>query len=889
MANPPGQRFRKCDLHTHTPASKCYKYKDHTAAELVAAALDKGLDAIAVTDHNSGAWVDEMKQAAAGTALTIFPGVEISTGENYHVVVLFNPSASRADVEGLLASLDFTPDQYGRSEVTCTRSVFEIFEKAHKRGGLVVLAHIDEIKGAFHHHVTREVNPETGKVKISVPKVCAYLFSHPDYDAVEVVGGRLPDGFSGNYGIHRIPAFYQSSDNADPEQPTKHSKCGYAQRYTWFSMDEVSLEGLRQCFADPEVRIRQMEAPAPQSSPHIVSIKFGPNGFLAYQAIDFHPGLNCIVGHKGTGKSLAIEALRFALNQASADVDLHKDHVSKLERKLGIFNTVDLEIKLQNGSIYRIESKYEGGGRATRTCRNVESGELYEGDLGQLFPVLAYSQTEVIKIAEDEQAQLRLADALINAMPFQIQIKEIHESLCENDRNVAAALQAREKLLEAQSERATLHERIVNIDKTLSSGLMAAMRSAESKAAAFAQQHDYLARLEAARKLFDAEISGLGVPVVPADLVAEGDLATGAASISAARGQVRLLLGQIGAQIAGAASEIDILQRTWQPSYDELRARYDEQLRGTDSARLEVERREAVAKRDTLDRTISRYQQQVNQQLPQLLFEREALLDRLESAYLGFYELRKTKFDQLTQASGGKVQLNLTHAGNRDEYARALSDLLKGGGANGVSTTHRQKIADQVAPRNLVASVIESKSDQLAEMAGITQEMASRVIQRLWNGDDFGEVLGLQHQYYPTDVPDIRFNKGGGNYAPINELSVGQKCTALLLIALCDGSMPVIIDQPEDALDIASVWDDVAKKLRQGKQARQFILTTHNSSLAVGSDSDAFYVLEPVGGERAKIAVKGAIDRKMVRDALIDNLEGGENPYRLKNQKYNVH
>jgi len=149
-------------------------------------------------------------------------------------------------------------------------------------------------------------------------------------------------------------------------------------------------------------------------------------------------------------------------------------------------------------------------------------------------------------------------------------------------------------------------------------------------------------------------------------------------------------------------------------------------------------------------------------------------------------------------------------------------------------------------------------------------------------------ILAVQHTFYPDDTPIIEFNKGNDNYARLDELSVGQKSTALLIIALCDGQVPVIIDQPEDALDIASVWEDVAKQLRARKKGRQFILTTHNSSLAVGSDSDTFMVLTPQGADRAKVSYRGAIDRSDVRRAVIDHLEGGDEPYMLKQKKYNI-
>jgi ABC-type Mn2+/Zn2+ transport system ATPase subunit len=166
--------------------------------------------------------------------------------------------------------------------------------------------------------------------------------------------------------------------------------------------------------------------------------------------------------------------------------------------------------------------------------------------------------------------------------------------------------------------------------------------------------------------------------------------------------------------------------------------------------------------------------------------------------------------------------------------------------------------------------------------------MAERVLDKLWAADNFVDVLALQHDCYPQDAPSIKYNKGHGQFASLDELSVGQKSTALLIIALCDGKMPVIIDQPEDALDIASVWEDIAKKLRHGKYGRQFILTTHNSSLAVGSDSDNFMVLMPLSGDRARVSYRGAIDRQDVRQAVIDHLEGGDEPYKLRQRKYNI-
>lgn len=223
---------------------------------------------------------------------------------------------------------------------------------------------------------------------------------------------------------------------------------------------------------------------------------------------------------------------------------------------------------------------------------------------------------------------------------------------------------------------------------------------------------------------------------------------------------------------------------------------------------------------------------------------------------------------------------------DRTGYENALNELLRGG-QNSPQALERKKLAENISPRRLIQLVLNHDEARLSSESGLSSLWAGRVIEKFWACEDFTRVLALQHDCFPGDVPSILFRKEGGLYAELSELSVGQKCTALLIIALCDGNMPVIIDQPEDALDLISVWEDVAMKLRRGKTSRQFILTTHNSSVAVAADSDQFIVFK-AGATSGKVIASGAIDREDVRQAVIEHLEGGEIPYRLRARKYNI-
>ena len=77
--------------------------------------------------------------------------------------------------------------------------------------------------------------------------------------------------------------------------------------------------------------------------------------------------------------------------------------------------------------------------------------------------------------------------------------------------------------------------------------------------------------------------------------------------------------------------------------------------------------------------------------------------------------------------------------------------------------------------------------------------------------------MNIQYQSFPKDRPEIKYNIGDSQFRLIKDVSTGQKCTALIIMALT-GKMPIIIDQPEDSLDIRSVWEDVCKKLQTDKE-----------------------------------------------------------------------
>lgn len=79
----------RADLHIHTALSPCAD-NEMTPNNIINMAILKGLDVIAITDHNSCKNALACINASRGKNLIIIPGMELQTREDIHVLCLFS-------------------------------------------------------------------------------------------------------------------------------------------------------------------------------------------------------------------------------------------------------------------------------------------------------------------------------------------------------------------------------------------------------------------------------------------------------------------------------------------------------------------------------------------------------------------------------------------------------------------------------------------------------------------------------------------------------------------------------------------------------------------------------------------------------------------------------
>ncbi len=870
-----GLVYKRMDLHVHTPASICYEEKSATAEEIVRKALNVELSAIAITDHNTGGWLDKVTAAAKGK-IAVFPGVEIScTGGKkgpIHIVCILDRTKGAKDIENLLGALNIKADKYGHEDACSTFSPCDVINIIRKHGGIAILAHVNSDHGVMH-----DMSGVPRSTIIQNPNLLAVEAT--DFENQEKKENRkrvtdLLDGSDQAYA--RKLAVIQSSDS--------HSVEAIGSRFTYLKVDEISLEGLRQCFCDPDVRIRQSQEFSSFSYPKITSLQIS-KGFLRDQSFNFHEGLNSIVGGKGVGKSLIIEFLRFALDQPSEDEAILKDHNDKLSKRLGEIGKLTLEFALEGGGAYRVTRTYDGVNNKTE-CIDLATGEHYEGEMCALFPILAYSQNEVIKIAEDGQAQLRLIDSFIDSSSFTNDIARLSQEISKKDKELAKSISASAEVSSYKKELSTVNEQIKVTTRNLKSRLFSEMKLWEVKKNLMEEHSSFHETLSSAVENQITNIKDeIQVPSTDnelkedAQIIRAGRLSEDSlAAVMKALETAKKVIDKNAGILRGSLNQ-------WEPRFAKKQAAFEAMLEkaGGNKSELEGERRRLERRKQEIVKELDKYKKQMDR-LEETMKARNALLDKLDDVYTKFYQIRKGVFDKLTEQASGKLLLELEHSADRTKFRNELIAFRKG---SYVREADIERLVQRLTPREFIDFVLKQDSDELSQKADLAIETAQKLISALTAREAFEEILGMAHEVYPDDVPSIKFNKGDGDYYPLSELSIGQKCTALLIIALSEGARPVLIDQPEDSLDNPSIYEDIVSKLRNGKEKRQFILTTHNSSVGVASDSDNFIVLKSTA-EQGELECSGAIDRSKVRSQIIDHLEGGDKPYGLKSRKYNI-
>lgn len=616
---------------------------------------------------------------------------------------------------------------------------------------------------------------------------------------------------------------------------------------------------------------------------HSISVA---GGFLDGARLEFSDGLNCIIGGRGTGKTTVLEFIRYILgmlpdgNDARPRVKATESHV---RNNLGS-GTITLDVETKHGTRYRAERPWGDDVQVLDQDGNPVAVSL---DRDLVFKADIYSQNEIEEIATNPKFQLALIDKFAEE-PIRIanaEIQKLRRVIEQNSlelRNYDHRIREIEEVvpeLEVVNKRLEEMQAVTGADAHL-------INAAHEHKALRAREVETIRELRELAGSTATKFSRFAGAVVENFANASGDDCRAGPN------------GPLFEDIRGAINDFTAVFRDAVPRIrnrcDTLVSQLDEAARHLGEAHVHQEQnyrqliahseqeRQHAAERTKLQHrhlelTRARHELDgLRQKRNELEADHRNLTSRLSDLRDERFRLRRDVAERLSAALAPTVRVTLTQAADKSGYETLLKEMLKGCGLQYARLTAR--MVESLSPEELSRIVRRGDTSRLAEDADMPEDQASRIIAHLQDSDQIGRLETIDL----GDEPLIAL-KDGSDFKNSADLSTGQRCTVILPILLFESDRPLLIDQPEDNLDNAFVYDTIVRSLRGVKASRQLIFVTHNPNIPVLGEAERVFVFSS-DGRQGTVSNVGTVEE--VKDQIEHLLEGGKEAFVLRMQKY---
>lgn len=630
-----------------------------------------------------------------------------------------------------------------------------------------------------------------------------------------------------------------------------------------------------------------MAEATPRKAFHVIRGLQVKGGFLDGVRVAFDDNLNCIIGGRGTGKTTMIEILRWALDQMPdqrAGPNFRRSIEKLVQGNLGN-GVVEVEIQTDSGLRYLVRRTYGGAAMVMN-----DAGDPVEIDIGRgtIFSAEIYSQSQIEEIANDPFFQLKLIDKFIAD-----EVKEIESTLesCVRELGVNGG-----EILKVRGEVAALKEKVSTLPEINEKLKTYKIEEGDAQAQALRSAGEEKAlrdrerrALEGLRTLFaeTAEQMRETVSSLPGTVDESMDNAMLDGPNSGTLRQIQAVAENAARKIQ---QKVDDAVRIAVETTDTLGERSSEvsalhlkqEKAYQDLLALREKEKDQATERDKLLRRQSELQEEQKRlrkrrdDLKEKERARATMLRRLSDLRDTRFRQRLAVTDRLTSQLGPTIQVQIEQYGNTDPYRDILLDIMKGAGFKYTQIVERT--VERIPPHELAEIVHGGDVQALADHLEVDADRANRFLLQLKDKPAIFdiEVVDLH------DRPTIKL-RDGVDYKDATVLSTGQKCTTILPILLLESASPLLIDQPEDNLDNAFIYETVVKSVRRVRGKRQLLFVTHNPNIPVLGDAQRVVVLQS-DGRIASVKAIGTVDD--VKDEIETVLEGGREAFRRRKERY---
>ncbi|AOS97838.1 hypothetical protein AUP74_02436 [Microbulbifer aggregans] len=851
-----GSRWYKFDFHTHTPASSDHKNAGETETDWLRALMEAEVDCVAITDHVSGSWINRIKATYAELdiaeswyrPLHIFPGSEITitTGQSrVHILAVFDPSCNEATVTGVLGQCGIVQGHGDAEFTSSTKSIDDVIEIIQRAGGVAIPAHIDGPKGLLHNIQNSNQEIERWLKKI---------------EAVECVNLDFLNGVSEE--LKKACAHLALVRGSDA-----HKSEDLGGRASWIKMSKPSIEGLKLALHDDTFCVVNGDE-NPNTLPNLyledLSIEsMNYCGRVPGKPAKFqlHPLFNAVIGGRGTGKSTFIESIRLALGRDSEISELTHIHDEIQSFKKGVTNS-DTKISVtvnRREELYRSIWRHEEPVAIEKYSESEGAWSVDNGDPKDRFHVSIYSQKQINALASNANSLLDIIDHSdqVNVAQWRGDYNEEKNRYLSHERDIR---QLENEIKNATHLQAQLYDVNSDIESFEKGGhknvfndyqkLVSARQSIEEAGNVDALVDSLLG----VESIACHDLSFFGDKELPEDLKQVKDIH---GIFIAEVEKIKLEAAGLREKLVGIvkARKESIDDSAWSKNAEDIEGRYHEVVseyknRGEefDPAQYEM----WLQTRNRIKEKLGRIEE-----LKDRLEEKKKLSRKsLKNVFVlrRRLQIKRARFIKEVIGDNPYVRMKLLPFSNTKTIEESFRKAI------GVEKGFSSSIYQEGQENSLLHKLVEAPKDlSLKNKVKLLDDLKKTVIgfsmgldipgvrldRRLANSledkaENQPELFDRFTIWWPDDLLVVEYAKDieKGKFENIEKGSAGQKAAAILAFLLSHGENPIIVDQPEDDLDNALIYQLIVSQIHQNKKRRQIIMVTHNPNIVVNGDAE---------------------------------------------------
>ena len=889
-----GAEWVRIDLHLHSPEVDSFTLptgvnvdsindREKVAREYVEKLKDTNIKVCAITDYNqiSKEWYEPIKQEANKEGIIILPGLELSFNEGkhgLHILAIFDIDNNIEGINRFIYSLDKNPsflltDAKARShrDINAKSNSFSALEELkNKFQCLIIIPHPEDDNGLFK---TFQPNQIADYLKLADG---IEPLSKEQKDKI-ISTGKVSDGFFGRF------ATIENSDPKSLDEIANKKREGKI-RATYLKLSDFTLNALKLALHDPEVRLRLYESPK-MIHDRIKKIIINGTTFLKNIDLNMNPEMNTLIGGRGVGKSAIIEALRYCM-----DLPVYHDIES---REKFVHSVVG-----SGGEIIVELERHYGDQKMSYQIRRIigQNPELWESDGNKLSmdtsslfdgkPPLLIGQKELYPIALDRSFLLKLIDELIgeDIRKNQRELKELVEKLNGNGNEIIKLKDKLTKKDEYEQQLKTLEDQIKEYEKLgvvdKLKRLTDVLEDNQKVAHAFTKVEEIITNIKDVLESTKEEFSSLEISLARARSEGREIIFRIREVIKDMKMFAENSISEIISKIEDKKLDQQKLRKEWDALKSKVEMEVEEIKKELGEKHLKPEKLEEITKQKAKLEPLIEEIKKIDEQTKQKQEERTRIKQNLKQKRHELFKVRESEIEKVNKILKERMRLRVEYEKDTSDFAAKFKNLLSGSGVHSDALDKILSKEEVTIDGLLLSEYVSEGVGIFIEKFDLTDKMAEKTVN--WLKED--RVLFELEPLFPDDrvIVELKVEK---DFKDIENLSPGQKATALLLLLFAHEDRILILDQPEEDLDNRFVYEDVVKILREFKERRQFLIATHNANIPVIGDSELVIVLE-AAAEHCKIIEKGSIDKEVIKDCVKNIMEGGEEAFRRRAEKY---